>query len=122
MMDDEHGNVMPTLQFAQVGEQRGDLAAGVLVDAVETYERIEDGQARLQSGSDIKKPNARSVPGHSLSPEVLEPVRRQRRVERRAGGHRWPSQAKPGGARDACTLCIAATNDLAQDRIGERGC
>ena len=42
VMDDEHRNVMPALQLAQVGEQRGDLAAGVLVDAVETYERIED--------------------------------------------------------------------------------
>ena len=53
VMDDEHGNVMPALQLAQVGEQRGDLAAGVLVDAVETYERIEDEQARLQSGDGL---------------------------------------------------------------------
>jgi hypothetical protein len=30
--------------------------------------------------------------------------------------------AKPGGEKDACTLCIAATNNLAQDRIGIRGC
>ena len=44
VMDDEHGNVMPALQLAQVGEQRGDLAAGVLVNAVEMYERIEDEQ------------------------------------------------------------------------------
>jgi hypothetical protein len=28
--------------------------------------------------SDVKQPNARSVPGHSFSPEVLEPVRRRR--------------------------------------------
>ena len=53
VMDDEHGNVMPALQLAQVGEQRGDLAAGVLVDAVETHERIEDEQARLQSGDGL---------------------------------------------------------------------
>jgi hypothetical protein len=53
VMDDEHGNAMPAPQFAQVGEQRGDLAAGVLVDAVETYERIEDEQARLQSGAGL---------------------------------------------------------------------
>jgi hypothetical protein len=43
-MDDQHGNVMPALQFVQVGEQRCDLAAGVFIDAVETYERIEDEQ------------------------------------------------------------------------------
>jgi len=55
VMDDEHGNVMPALQLAQVGEQRGDLAAGVLVDAVETYERIEDEQARLQSGDGLSE-------------------------------------------------------------------
>ena len=53
VMDDEHGNAMPALQLAQVGEQRGDLAAGVLVDAVQTYERIEDEQARLQSGDGL---------------------------------------------------------------------
>jgi hypothetical protein len=53
VMDDEHGNVMPALQLAQVSEQRGDLAAGVLVDAVETYERIEDEQARRQSGDGL---------------------------------------------------------------------
>ena len=53
VMDDEHGNVMLALQLAQVGEQRGDLAAGVFVDAVETYERIEDEQARLQSGDGL---------------------------------------------------------------------
>src|SRR6202163_4858023 len=53
VMDDEHGNVMPALQLAQVGEQRGDFAAGVFVDAVETYERIEDEQARLQSGDGL---------------------------------------------------------------------
>jgi hypothetical protein len=53
VMDDEHGDAMPALQLAQVGEQRGDLAAGVLVDAVETYEWIEDEQARLQSGDGL---------------------------------------------------------------------
>jgi len=30
-------------------------------------------------------------------------------------------QGRPS-ARDACTLCVAATNNAAQDRIGERGC
>jgi hypothetical protein len=44
---------LPALQLAQVGEQRRDFAAGVLVDAVETYERIEDEQARLQSGDGL---------------------------------------------------------------------
>ena len=47
VMDDEHGCAMPALQLAQEGQQRGDLAAGVLVDAMEANERIEDQQARL---------------------------------------------------------------------------
>ena len=47
VMDDEHGHAMPALQLAQEGEQGRDLAAGVLVDAVQAHERIEDEQARL---------------------------------------------------------------------------
>jgi hypothetical protein len=50
MMDDQHGNAVSTLQFAQIGEQRRNLAAGVLVDAVQAHEGIEDEQAWLQSG------------------------------------------------------------------------
>ena len=49
VMDDEHGSAMPALQLAQEGQQRGDLAAGILVDAVQPHERVEDQQARLQS-------------------------------------------------------------------------
>ena len=53
MVDDEHGDGMASLQLAQVGEQRGDLAAGILVDAVQPHERIEDEQARLQLGDGL---------------------------------------------------------------------
>ena len=53
VVDDQHSEAMASLQLAQVGEQRCDLAAGVFVDAVETYERIEDEQARLQSGDGL---------------------------------------------------------------------
>jgi hypothetical protein len=67
VMDDEHGNVMPALQLAQVGEQRGDLAAGVIVDAVETYEWIEDEQARLQSGDGLGEVAAVGI---QIEPEV----------------------------------------------------
>jgi hypothetical protein len=42
MMDDEDSQSMPPLQFAKIGKEGGDLTAGVLVDAVEAYERIED--------------------------------------------------------------------------------
>ncbi len=44
---------MPALQFAEKSEQGGNLAAGVLVDAVQAHERIEDQQARLQSGDGL---------------------------------------------------------------------
>src|SRR6516162_969866 len=53
MMDDEHGDAIATLQLAQIGEQRSDLAAGVLVDAVQADEGIEDEQAWLQSGHGV---------------------------------------------------------------------
>ena len=36
---------MLSLQLAQVGEQRCDLTAGVFVDAVQAYERIQHQQA-----------------------------------------------------------------------------
>ena len=38
------------MQLAQVGEQRGDLAADVLVDAMESDERIEDEEDGPQGG------------------------------------------------------------------------
>ena len=41
---------MPALQLAQEREQGCDLAAGILVDAVQAHERVEDQQARLQRG------------------------------------------------------------------------
>ena len=53
VMDDEHGDAVAALQLAQVGEQRRDLAAGVLVDAMQAHEGIEDEQARLQSGDGL---------------------------------------------------------------------
>ena len=53
MVDDEHGRAMPALQLTQGGEQRRHLAAGILVDAVQSHERVEDQQARLQSGDGV---------------------------------------------------------------------
>ena len=52
-MYDEHGHAMPALQLTQEGQQRGHLAAGVLVDTMEAHERIEDQQAGLQSGDGV---------------------------------------------------------------------
>ena len=42
VMDHEHRQRVASLQLAQVGEQRRDLAAGVLVDAMQAHEGIED--------------------------------------------------------------------------------
>jgi hypothetical protein len=40
-----------------------------------------------------------------------------------SGGHGAADQSgERPDARDTCTLCIAATNNAAQDRIGVRGC
>jgi hypothetical protein len=48
VMHDEHGELMLSLQGTKVREQRCHFAAGVLVDAVQTNERIEDQKARLE--------------------------------------------------------------------------
>ena len=53
MMDDRDGDGMTTLQVTQEGEQRRDLAADILIDAVQTHERIEDEQPRLQPGDGL---------------------------------------------------------------------
>src|SRR5689334_4061589 len=58
MVDDEHGKGVAALQLAQIGKQRGDLAAGVLVDAVQAHEGIEDQKARLQSGNGLLQSEA----------------------------------------------------------------
>ena len=44
---------MATLQFAQEGEQRCDIAADILIDAMQAHERIEDEQPRLQPGDGL---------------------------------------------------------------------
>jgi hypothetical protein len=41
VVDDDDGDAVAALQLAQIGEQRRDLAAGVLVDAMQAYEGIE---------------------------------------------------------------------------------
>jgi hypothetical protein len=50
VVDDDDGEAMTPLQLAQIGQQRGKLAAGVFVDAMQPYEGVEDEQARLQLG------------------------------------------------------------------------
>jgi hypothetical protein len=50
MVDDRDGDGMAPLQFAQEGEQRGDIATDILIDAMQTHERIEDQEPRLQPG------------------------------------------------------------------------
>ena len=40
-MHDEHGKAMTALQLAQVSEERRDFAAGIFIDPVQAYERIE---------------------------------------------------------------------------------
>jgi hypothetical protein len=47
-MHDEHGELVLSLQSAQVRQQRRDFAARVFVDAVQADERIEDQEARFE--------------------------------------------------------------------------
>jgi hypothetical protein len=58
MVDDEDGKRVAALQLAQKGKQRGDLAAGVLIDPVQAHEGIEDEEARLQSGNGVLQSEA----------------------------------------------------------------
>ena len=53
MMDDRDGDGVTTLQVTQEGEQRRDVAADILIDAVQSHERIEDEQPRLQPGDGL---------------------------------------------------------------------
>jgi hypothetical protein len=48
VMDDEHSEGMPSLQFAQVREQGRHLTAGVFVDAMQAHERIQHQQPRFE--------------------------------------------------------------------------
>src|SRR5262249_20809820 len=48
VMNDQNGKAMASLQRAKIGEEWRDLAAGVLIDAMQAHERIENEQARLQ--------------------------------------------------------------------------
>src|ERR1700680_3318788 len=38
VVDDDHGDAVSSLQLAQIGEQRRDLAAGILIDQMQTDE------------------------------------------------------------------------------------
>ena len=44
VVDDGDGDGVTPLQFAQEGEQRGDIAADIFIDAMQADERIEDQQ------------------------------------------------------------------------------
>ena len=58
MVDDGDGDGVAPLQFAQEGEQRGDVAADILVDAMQTHERIEDQQPWPEGGDGLLEPRA----------------------------------------------------------------
>jgi hypothetical protein len=61
VVDDGHGDAMAALQFAQEGEQWGDVATDILIDAMQAHERIEDQQARLQPGDGLFQTHAVSL-------------------------------------------------------------
>ena len=50
MVHDQDRDAVTALQIAQIGQQWRDFSAGVLVDAMQAHERVQDQQARLQSG------------------------------------------------------------------------
>src|SRR5271165_6876261 len=58
VMDDGDGDGMASLQSAQEGEQRCDVAADVLVDAMQADERIEDQEPRPEGGDGLLETRA----------------------------------------------------------------
>ena len=61
VVDDGHGDGVTPLQLAQEGEQRGDLAADILIDAMQPHERIEDQQAWLEPAHGLVETRAVSI-------------------------------------------------------------
>src|SRR5580658_6659832 len=57
VVDDEHGDVVGALQLAEIAEERGDLAGVVLVDAVQSHERVEDEEPRCVPGHGVAEPS-----------------------------------------------------------------
>jgi hypothetical protein len=55
VVDDENGKGMSPLQLSQISKERGDLTAGVLVDAVEPHKGVEDQEPGLQLGNRLGK-------------------------------------------------------------------
>ena len=53
VVDEEDGEVVETVELAQEGEQGGDVAGGVLVDAVQSHERVEHQEARTTTGDRV---------------------------------------------------------------------
>jgi hypothetical protein len=58
MVDDGDGDGVTPLQFSQEGEQRRDIAADILIDAMQADERIEDEQPWLQPGDGLLETGA----------------------------------------------------------------
>jgi len=48
VMDDDHGEAEETLEFAEVGEDRGDIGRSVFVDAVQANEGVEEEELGLK--------------------------------------------------------------------------
>ncbi len=58
VVDDGHGDGVTPLQLAQEGEQRGDLAADILIDAMRPHERIEHQQPWLEPANGLVETRA----------------------------------------------------------------
>ena len=102
VVDEHDGDGVAPLQFAQEGEQWGDVTADILIDAVQSHERIEDEKARPQPGDGF-----------------VETCTIGLEVEAQAGGgdhlHVECGEADAGGGADAFE---AATDDVRASSAG----
>ena len=101
VVDDGDGNRVAALKIAQEGEHRRHFAAGVLIDAVQADERIEDEQPRLQGGDGLVETAAVGVEieaqagrGDHLDIERRRGCGRRRRRCRRGGGGRCAARPR----------------------------
>jgi hypothetical protein len=51
MVDEGDSGVVVALQGAEIGQERGDLTGGILIDRIQAHKRVEDEEFWLQVGN-----------------------------------------------------------------------
>ena len=75
VVNEDNSDGVTALQLAQEGEQRGDIAADIFVDAMQTDERIEHQQPWLEPGDGFVETRAVSfeIEARNVSTTLIQP-------------------------------------------------